>query len=267
MQVASSSIVLMVMGIFVGLLIPIVVSIYLKRKYQAKFYTFFIGFFTFLIFAFVLERLMHSFILTSAVGNFIVSNMFFYALYGGFMAALFEEGGRFVAFKFLIKDIDEQDDSTALMYGAGHGGIEVLLILVASMISNLMISLSINNGTINDILSSMDETTLGQYTQAITALCATPSWYFILSIVERISAFTAQLCMSLLVFKAVKDKQYIYLLISFLFHLLLDAVAVLAQYIIGNLIVVELVILIMVILMVYLTLKLRPLDLNKTIKQ
>ena len=41
MQVASSSIVLMVMGIIVGLLIPIVVSIYLKRKYQAKFYTFF----------------------------------------------------------------------------------------------------------------------------------------------------------------------------------------------------------------------------------
>ena len=263
MQVPFASIVLMVINIIIGILIPIVISLYLNRKYHVKYSTFFIGFFTFLIFAYVLERLMHSLVLTSFLGNVIVSNIFFYALYGGFAAALFEESGRFVAYKFLIKDIDEKDDSTALMYGAGHAGIEILLILVASMISNIMISLSINNGTINDILAGMDEASMSQYVQAITALCATPSWYFILSLVERIFAFIAQLTMSLLVFRAIKEKNYLYLLISFLFHLLLDAISVIAQYFIANLVVVELIVALSVIIMVYVSTKLIPLKLNK----
>lgn len=263
MQVPFSSIIIMVIDIIIGLSIPLIFSIYLNKKFKVKFFNFFVGFFTFLIFAFVLERIMHNLILTSPLGNVIVSNIFFYALYGGFAAALFEEGGRFVAYKFLIKDIDEKNDSTALMYGAGHGGIEILLILVASMISNIMISLSINNGTINDMLIGLDENTIAQYMQAITVLCVTPSWYFILSLVERIFAFIAQLTMSLLVFRAIKEKNYLYLLISFLFHLLLDAIAVIAQYFIANLVVVELIVALSVIIMVYVSTKLIPLKLNK----
>lgn len=263
MQVPFSSIAIMVIDLIVGLLIPIVFSIYLNRKFKVKYFNFFVGFFTFLIFAFVLERILHNLVLTSPLGNVIVSNIFLYALYGGFAAALFEEGGRFVTFKFLIKDIDEKDDSTALMYGAGHGGVEILLILVASMISNIMISLSINNGAINDMLVGLDENTMAQYMQAINVLCTTPSWYFILSIVERIFAFIAQLTMSLLVFRALKEKNYLYLLISFLFHLLLDAIAVIAQYYIANLVIVELIVALSVAIMVYVTIKLIPLKFNK----
>ena len=44
-----------------------------------------------------------------------------YAVYGGLMAALFEETGRYSAMRFLVKPMDFPN---AFMYGAGHGGVE-----------------------------------------------------------------------------------------------------------------------------------------------
>ena len=62
MTVPFSSIAVMVTDIVIGILIPLCVSIYLKKKYNAKFKTFFVGVFTFVIFAYGLETLMHNLI-------------------------------------------------------------------------------------------------------------------------------------------------------------------------------------------------------------
>ena len=262
MTVPFSSIAVMVTDIVIGILIPLCVSIYLKKKYNAKFKTFFVGVFTFVIFAYGLETLMHNLILSSSIGQTIVGNIYFYALYGGLAAALFEEGGRFLAFRYILKD-EKGDDSTALMYGAGHGGIEIILIMVAGMISNLIFTTAINNGSIYDMIAPLDADQQAAYYQTITTLCTTPSWFFLLVLWERLSAFVAHMCMSLLVFRAVRDNNNLYLLISFMFHLLLNASAVIFQNFVANYVAVEIFITVVVIIMVVITLKLVPLKLNR----
>ena len=238
MTVPFSSIAVMAIDIVIGILIPLCVSIYLKKKYNAKFKTFFVGVFTFVIFAYGLETLMHNLILGSSIGQTIVGNFYFYALYGGLAAALFEEG-------------------------AGHGGIEIILIMVAGMISNLIFTAAVNNGSIYDMIATLDADQQAAYYQTITTLCTTPSWFFLLVLWERLSAFVAHMCMSLLVFRAVRDNNNLYLLISFMFHLLLNASAVIFQNFVANYVAVEIFITVVVIIMVVITLKLVPLKLNR----
>ena len=149
------------------------------------------------------------------------------------------------------------------MYGAGHGGIEIILIMVAGMISNLIFTAAVNNGSIHDMIAPLDADQQAAYYQTITTLCTTPSWFFLLVLWERLSAFVAHMCMSLLVFRAVRDNNNLYLLISFMFHLLLNASAVIFQNFVANYVAVEIFITVVVIIMVVITLKLVPLKLNR----
>jgi uncharacterized membrane protein YhfC len=89
-----------------------------------------------LLFAFVLEQIVHSIVLTSPAGTKIQGSIWLMALYGGLMAGLFEETGRFLAFKTILRS-KRNNDANALMYGAGHGGFEAMMILGITMISNL----------------------------------------------------------------------------------------------------------------------------------
>jgi uncharacterized membrane protein YhfC len=53
-----------------------------------------------------------------------MSHTWLYAVLGALLAGLFEETGRFIAFKFLLKK--RTDRKTAISYGIGHGGFEAI---------------------------------------------------------------------------------------------------------------------------------------------
>ena len=100
--------------------------IYYKKK-GGQVSAFFVGCAVFVVFALLLESLVHNLVLKGLpVGEKILGNTLLYALYGGLMAGLFEETGRFLAFKTVLKK-RQDNDRNALMYGAGHGGIECIL--------------------------------------------------------------------------------------------------------------------------------------------
>lgn len=61
------------------------------------------------------------------------------------MAGLFEETGRFLAMRYVLKK-EHGNAHNALMYGAGHGGLEMFVILSLGMINNLIYSVMINLG-------------------------------------------------------------------------------------------------------------------------
>ena len=67
----------------------------------------------------------------------IRGNIWLYALYGGLMAGLFEETGRYLAFSFALKKYRAKNVN-ALMYGAGHGGFEAIVIVGLTMINNIV---------------------------------------------------------------------------------------------------------------------------------
>lgn len=114
---------------------------------------FFIGCGIFVGFAMILEQICHTIVLT-VTGSVIRDNIWLYAIYGGLAAALFEECGRWIAMTFCLKKYLTREN--ALMYGAGHGGIEAFLILGMSSMSNLLTAAMINGGLMEKTMTALE---------------------------------------------------------------------------------------------------------------
>ena len=226
MHVSNVSIAIFVFNMALGLLFPIVLMLVVKRKYQLGVKPFFLGCLTMFLFALVLEQIVHAVVLGSPAGSVIQNNFWLMALYGGLMAGLFEETGRFVTMKFLLKK-EQGNDHNAIMYGIGHGGIEMAFILVIGMVNQLLYAVMINTGQTEALLAPLDASSKEVLQQAFESLVNTPPYMLLLSPVERLAAITAQIAFSVLVWIAVTraGKKFWYVL-AILLHLLLDAVAV-----------------------------------------
>ena len=219
-MVSTVSIIFIVMNMILGIMIPVGLLVYFRKKYQASVKSFFVGCAVMLIFALVLEQIVHAVVLGSDIGTTIRNNIWFYALYGGLMAGIFEETGRFLAMRYVLKK-EHSDAHNALMYGAGHGGFEAMVILTLGMI---------NMGQTQALLAPLDESSKGVLQAAFNTLITTPSWHFVLSPVERIAAITAQIALSVIVWFAASEKKsrIQLLLLAIVLHAILDAASVLA---------------------------------------
>jgi len=223
------SVAFMAVSLIISFALPIGLCIYFRKAKKADLMPFFVGIAVMIIFAFVLERLVHTLVLGSAAGAVIQGNTWLYALYGGLMAGLFEETGRFIAFKTVLKKKQDKDVN-ALMYGAGHGGIEAIAILGVASINNLIYSALINSGAVSVLTGSLSGDTLKQVEQAIQVLISTPSGQFLMGGIERISAVILHLALSVLVWFAAKKAGKVRLYpAAVLIHFIVDAATVIAS--------------------------------------
>ena len=229
-MVSTVSIIFIVMNMLLGILIPVGLLIYFRKKYQASVKSFFVGCAVMLLFALVLEQMVHAVVLGSDIGTMIRNNIWLYALYGGLMAGIFEETGRFLAMRYVLKN-EHSNAHNALMYGAGHGGFEAMVILTLGMINNLIYSVMINMEQTQVLLAPLDESSKGVLQEAFDVLVATPSWHFVLSPVERIAAITAQMALSVIVWFAASEKKsrIQLLLLAIVLHAMLDAASAFAS--------------------------------------
>ncbi len=224
MSVPTLSIIFIIMNMLLGVITPIALCVFFYKKFKCDLVVFGIGCAVMFFFALILEQIVHTIVLSSPAGITIQANIWLYALYGGLMAGLFEETGRFVAMKFLLKK--QQDNNyNALMYGAGHGGFEVFYILVFGMINNLLYSLMLNSGNAEALLAPLDTGTRAIMEQAFAVLAGTPSVAFLAAPVERGAAVLAQISLSVLVWFAAKGNVKWYP-IAILLHALLNIVGV-----------------------------------------
>ncbi len=223
--VSAASMAGMGFSLAVSVLGPVVLAIVLWRKKRASWVSFLIGCGTFIVFALTLEQLLHI-VVFSAFGGLLQNSLLLYALYGGLAAAAFEECGRLLAMKFLMKN--RLDGGNALMYGAGHGGAEAILIMGITSVNNLLSSMMINGGGIDQALAQLEpELQTATYGQ-LSTLWLTPAYQFYLGGVERISAMALQLCLSVLVYKAVKSGRKKFFAAAFAVHFLMDFLTVIA---------------------------------------
>ena len=225
MHVSNVSIAIIVFNMALGLLFPIVLMLVVKRKYQLRVKPFFLGCVTMFLFALVLEQIVHAVVLGSPIGSAIQNNFWAMALYGGLMAGLFEETGRFVTMKFLLKK-EQQNDHNAIMYGIGHGGIEMTFILVIGMVNQLLYSVMINTGQTESLLAPLDASSKEVLQQAFESLVNTPPYMFLLSPVERLAAITAQISLSVLMYLGVKYGKKFCIAGVYMLHFLVDFVSV-----------------------------------------
>lgn len=220
-QVSGLSMAFMAVSGAIGFFLPLALVIYFKRKKKADLISAAIGAAVMVLFAFVLERAVLNLLAGSPLLALIGGNFISYSIYGGLMAALFEETGRYLAMRFLMKK-QQANPSNALMYGAGHGGIEAVVVLTVPMINNLIYSALINRGMIESMVSQLPEASRGQMQQVIEQLVLSPAQTFLLGGMERISAILLQICLSMLVWLAVIGKKSKYFGVALIMHFLVD---------------------------------------------
>ena len=221
--VSTLSLTGMVFSFIISLGVPITLFILARKKLKASGMAFVIGGSVFVVFALFLESLLHSFVLTTT-GTLLTGNIFLYGLYGGFAAALFEETGRLIAMKLYMKRSLNKEN--AVMYGIGHGGIEAILLVGLTYVSNLLSALMINSGALQASLDLLDETTRQTTLEQIKVLWETPSWQFYMAGVERLITITLQIALSVLIYKAVTAKKRTYCFLAFGIHFAVDFVTV-----------------------------------------
>lgn len=203
----SSFIALAVMAI-VGLIVPIVIGIIWCKKTKERFVKLIVGALMFFVFAVILESIPKAVLLnpSNSIGNLVLSTPILFVLIGGLLAGLFEEIGRFVGFKFLLKkDLDNK--KTAISYGIGHAGFEIAYVFSLSAIQYAVYAVMINSGTFHEIieqLPSQSETfiNLAKAIHDMTFLSLGPALF------ERMSALMIHISCSILVYKSIRGKKY-----------------------------------------------------------
>ena len=226
MELSSLHMAMMAVQTAAGLLLPALAALVLWKKYGCQRRHFFTGCAVFLLFAVVLEGLAHSLVLGGAAGSAIRSSRWLYALYGAAMAGLFEELGRYTAFRTVLRRRLDADKN-ALMYGAGHGGFECFYLLFFAGINNLLLASAFRSGGTEGVLAMTGgDAALAQ--QLIDSLLSTVPGLYLLGVVERCLAMTLHMALSVPVWFAAKNggRQKGLLALAILLHFALDFVTV-----------------------------------------
>lgn len=233
-MVPVSSLILMAVGAVLGIAVPVCLAVWLMRKYRARLSTILIGAGTFIVFALVLESIVHQLVLKGPNGSAIMGNTLLFAVYGGLAAGVFEETGRFLSMKFLLK----KEPSTALpgiAYGIGHGGAEMLIIFGITMISNFVVSALINAGLSGILFAKVPEDAAAQLQAQLNQLQTVGAGTLLTGLWERISALVLHLGLSMLVWVAVrKGGKWLWLFpAAVALHAIVDAGVVMLQKSVG----------------------------------
>ncbi len=223
-QVSGTAIAGIIFSMIVSIGLPVFLLFFVKRRLKTRMSAAGIGALTFVLFALILEQILHSVVLNLS-GDVLNENIWLYALYGGLAAGVFEETGRFVAMKFWMKkDLSKE---SSIMYGVGHGGIEAILIAGIGCISNLITVFMINSGQIESAYSTLEDGPGKELAlQSLSVFWTTPGYQFFLVGVERAIAIGLHICLSYLVYRAVKRGEKKYFAAAVGIHFLVDALTV-----------------------------------------
>lgn len=192
------SVFFMLISAAISILLPICLAVYLNRKFKTSWKAVIVGAAIFILFQPLTRLQLLKFWQGTSwyTYNSVVNPRIIY-LIAGFSAAIFENVGRFIGFKFLLKNKLQWKNGIA--YGIGHGGIEAILFAGIPFISAIIVSFS-NPALINQA----------------------PVIYLVGGL-ERLFAMTFHVAASLIVLYGVRNKKYIYLLYAILLHGIMDS--------------------------------------------
>jgi len=150
----------------------------------------------------------------------VVANLLILSIFLGLSAGLFEEVFRYLAYRFWAKTA--RDWGQGLMLGAGHGGIEAILLGLLGGI-NWAVMLLVERGGLRAVLPP--ETITAAQTQ-YAVLMDLPWTMTLFGALERVFALALHLACSLLVMQVLTRGQWRWLPAAIGWHGLLNAVVV-----------------------------------------
>ena len=170
-HVSALSMVMIAVSAIIAIGLPIAIFMY-YRKRGAAVAPFFVGCAVMFLFALVLESIVHNIVFGTAAGNAIQNSVVLYGLYGG---------------------------------------LESIVLVGIAMITNLVLALMINSGTVAAMLQSLPAESAESVNQALAALTDSAPMTFLAGAVERVFAIALQISLSVLVWFAAKDQSRILL--------------------------------------------------------
>ena len=146
--------------------------------------------------------------------------LFVEAVLFGLSAGVFEETARYIVFRLWIKDAQNWKD--ALMFGAGHGGVEAILLGFLTLYSVFqLVYLSGQNLALKFPVEQVSA-----IEAQLAAFWAFPWYMVLLGAIERIMAICLHVALSVLVLQSFVRRNSVWLFVAVGLHALVDAIAV-----------------------------------------
>ena len=224
--VSNSSIAAMFVTLFISMVLPIIVLIVyaLKNRKQGVVGAWFIGAAGFFVTQIVIRvPILSALSLMPGFVAFAENQYVLYSLMLGLTAALFEVAGRYASAKMLSKNLTFTKGFAA---GLGHGGIEAIVLIGMTYVSNLLYVAMINSGAIEGVIAQTEA--MGVDVTALYGLVETlvngPAYLYLLAGYERILAMIGHVAMTLVVFYFMSKKETLKGIgICVLYHFVMDS--------------------------------------------
>jgi uncharacterized membrane protein YhfC len=163
-----------------------------------------------------------------------------YAVILGLLAGLFEELGRFIVYgRFFIGNKIKLSPENAMLFGAGWGGVESILVGVLMLLTlfSYLYAAPLTDEKISQLNVSMNGSLTSEKADAVNqandALIALTPYDVLPGMAERLFAVTLHITWSVMVLYAVLEKRNGLLVLAVLWHALADASAVFLSRIYG----------------------------------
>ena len=211
------------------LALPVIAALVWIKRARPSLTPLFLGAAGFMLFARVLELGVHMvcIVMDNPVSRVILSSTPLYVLYGALMAGIFEECGRYVFLRFTMKK--HRNPRDYVMYGIGHGGIEVFVILTG-IVSYLVIAVLLMLQGPEATEKMLDPTGAGDLGPTLETAAGFGPIMGLLSIVERLLAMSAHISLTLVVAYGLDTgRTRLYLPLAILAHALLDLLPAMYQ--------------------------------------
>jgi uncharacterized membrane protein YhfC len=206
---------------------PVTIFLICRRRMTLSKRNILVGAGVFLLFSQVLEKSLHAYLLKAnpATAAWLHGHAIAFALYGCLAAGLFEEVGRYLGMRYLVKP--SGDPGAAVAYGIGHGGLEAILLGGLATAQTLAFARLLNSGRLETTLGPLlSPDALAQLRGGLEHLTLTD---LAMGTLERLIAVLIQIGLSLLVWRAVEKRHLELLALAVLLHAVIDFPAALFQ--------------------------------------
>jgi ABC-2 type transport system permease protein len=226
------------------ILLPVLLAIFLRRRFQIPWLLFCVGALTFIISQvvhFPLNEWLSDVGLLPKTGTLEQFPLWQTALILGLTAGICEELARTVGYA-ILKRFRRFEES--LMLGLGHGGIESMVfggVMTAATFSSLFALQGVDLDTLN--LGLEKATLLSNQMEIFSRAPLTAFFPF----EERFLAIGAHMIFSLLVLQAFTRRNWLYIPVAILYHAVIDAVLVYAAVKLNNPVMLHAIFLVMLI--------------------
>ena len=231
--IGKSSISSLIITIVLMIAVPVIAFLYwrIKHKQQTKISWLIAGAVGFLVSARVLELGVHYFCIISdnPISRFLNGNTAAFVLYGIIMAGVFEECGRYIVLKYIMKK--NRTPENAVLYGIGHGGIEILAVILPQMITYLVIAVLFSAGGMENALRMLNitEETAAAALPSVQAAAAFNYGTMVMNVIERLFALLFHIGLTVIVYYGVVNARKACLPVAILLHMLMDTFPALYQ--------------------------------------